>query len=181
MKADNEKLSALIDNEVVDESLLNELIKDEIQQATYSRYNLIGDVMRDEVSEPLLNIDLSQTIMAEINAQPSAEIVNIETLANKKQSPSSSNIISFGKRFGQYAIAASVAGIVVMATLVNSPTVVENNDNGLEVLSTVPFGGAAAPVSLDTTRKESKEVIKERAERFDALLKDHQLQLQMQP
>ena len=181
MKAGNEKLSALIDNEVVDELLLNELIKDEKQQSKFSRYQLIGDVMRDDVSDPILNIDISQQIMAEINTQSSAEVIKLDTVVNIKQSKIGANIFSFGKRFGQYAIAASVAGVVVMASLVNSPTGIENSDNGLEVLSTVPFGGSATPVSLEATHKESKKVLEDRSDRLDALLKDHQLQLQMQP
>ena len=49
------------------------------------------------------------------------------------------------------------------------------------VLNTVPFGGAAAPVSLQATQAESENDIKERNERLEALLKDHQLQLQTQP
>ena len=49
------------------------------------------------------------------------------------------------------------------------------------VLSTVPFGGAAAPVSLQVAPSNTKTEIKEQNERLEALLKDHQLQLQTQP
>lgn len=182
MKADNEQLSALIDNEVVDEPLLGELIANEMQQAKFSRYHLIGDVMRDEVAEPLLTIDISEKVMAEIKEQPPlAAVTRLDTSVNKTQPQKNSNIISFAKRFGQYAIAASVAGVVVMTTLMTSPSVVENSDNGLEVLNTVPLGGAVAPVSLQATQTQSKQAIKERNDRLEALLKDHQLQLQMQP
>lgn len=182
MKADNEQLSALIDNEVVDEQLLDELITNEMQQAKFSRYYLIGDVMRDEVAEPLLNIDVSQKVMAEIKAQaPLAKVTRLDTSVNKTQSQENSNIISFAKRFGQYAIAASVAGVVVVTALMTSPSVVENSNSGLEVLNTVPLGGAVAPVSLQATHTQSKQMVKEHNERLEALLKDHQLQLQMQP
>ena len=188
MKVKSEQLSALIDNEivdheVVDEQLLDELIADELQQAKFSRYHLIGDVIRGEVSEPFINIDVSQKVMAEIKEQsPSAKVMRLDTSVNKVQSPENSNIISFVKRFGQYAVAASVAGVVVVATLVTSPPAIENSDAGLEVLNTVPFGGAVAPVSLQATKyKQSKQAIKEHNERLEALLKDHQLQLQTQP
>jgi len=182
MKVDNEKLSALIDNEVVDEALLDKLITNELQQAKFSRYQLIGDVMRSEVGEPFLNCDISQKVMAEIKEQSSPEkITRLDTSADKVQSPENSNIISFVKRFGQYAIAASVAGVVVVTSLVTSPSVVESGDGTLEVLNTVPFGGSVAPVSLQAAHKQSKKVAKEHNERLEALLKDHQLQLQIQP
>ena len=182
MKADNEKLSALIDNEIIDEALLDELVTSEQRQAQFSRYHLIGDAMRCEVGKQHLNIDISQKVMAEINQQPSSATATVlDTSENQGSSQDKSNIISFVKRFGQYAIAASVAGIVVVTSLVTTPSVVENNDTGIEVLNTVPFGGGAAPVSLETTEHQSKRMIKERNERLEALLKDHQLQLQVQP
>jgi sigma-E factor negative regulatory protein RseA len=184
MKADNEQLSALIDNEVADESILDELITDEQQQALFSRYSLISDVMRDEFNEQLFDIDISQKVMAEINehySPASTKITSLDTSVNKTELQTKSNIISFVKRFGQYAIAASVAGVVVVTTLVTSPSVVENSDSGLEVLNTVPFGGAVTPVSLEASHQYSQQAVKEHNERLEALLKDHQLQLQTTP
>lgn len=182
MQADNEQLSALIDNEVVDKPLVDELITDEMQQTKFARYHLIGDVMRGEVADPLINIDISEKVMAAIKEQaPLAEVTRLDTSVNKTQSSKNSNIVSFMQRFGQYAIAASVAGVVVITTLMTSPSVVENNDTGLEVLNTVPLGGAVTPVSLQANNSKSKQTIKEHNERLEALLKDHQLQLQLQP
>lgn len=181
MKENNEQLSAIIDHELVDEQLLDELIADELQQAQFSRYHLIGDVMRGEVSEQFINVDVSQKVIAEINKQsPSAQVTRLDTSTNKSKTQEKGNIISFAKRFSQYAIAASVAGVVVVTSLVASKPAVENN-SGLEVLNTVPFGGAVAPVSLQATHKQSKQAAKKHNERLEALLKDHQLQLQTQP
>lgn len=181
MKSDNKQLSAIIDNDINDELLLDELINNEQQQAQFYRYNLIGDVIRGESDAPLLGDDFSQKVMAEINAQPvTATITELDTSVNKESVQEKSNVIPFVKRFGQYAIAASVAGVVVVASLMTSPPVVENNTAKLEVLNTVPFGGAT-PVSLETQQNQSKQMIKERSERLEALLKDHQLQLQTQP
>ncbi len=182
MQTDNEQLSALIDNEVVDKPLVDELIIDKMQQTKFARYHLIGDVMRDEVAEPLIDIDISEKVMAAIKAQaPSAEVTKLDTAVNKMPSAKRTNIVSLMHRFGQYAIAASVAGVVVVTTLMTSPSVVENNDTGLEVLSTVPLGGAVTPVSLQANNSKSKQALKEHNERLEALLKDHQLQLQLQP
>ena len=66
MKEINEQLSSLIDNENIEDSTLDALIHDDAQQNVFSRYQLIGDVMRNEV---LLNIDISEQVMAEISMQ----------------------------------------------------------------------------------------------------------------
>ena len=180
MKEMNKQISAMIDDQLVDETSLDELLDNEECQATFSRYHLIGDVMRDEVSEQLLNIDISEQIMAKLEVQPiSAPLAVVDTSLIKTEQPAN-NVLSFAKRFGQYAIAASVAGVVVVSSLMTSQPMVENNSNGLEVLKTVPFGGAT-PVSLQATQKQSQQAVKDRNERLDALLKDHQLQLQIQP
>lgn len=181
MKENNEQLSAIIDHEVVDDKLLDALIADDQQQALFSRYQLIGDVMRGELAEHALNIDISQQVMAELNQEPSAKVLPFATGADKAVKLKNNNVLSFVKRFGQYAIAASVAGVVVLTSLVTSQSGTENNNAGLEVLNTVPFGGAVAPVSLQATPLQSKQAIEAHNERLEALLKDHQLQLQTRP
>lgn len=180
MKSNDEQLSAFIDNETINDVLLDDLIINEQLQEQFSRYHLIGDAMRGEVNEPIF--DISNSVMDKIAMQSSSETsTNVETLIPNNKVEKKSNVVSFIRRFGQYAIAASVAGVVVVTSLVTSPTGVVNNDQGIEVLNTVPFGGGAAPVSLRATPTISKEAIKARNERLEALLKDHQLQLQTQP
>jgi sigma-E factor negative regulatory protein RseA len=170
----NEKLSSLIDNENVESKSLDALILDKEQQNVFSRYHLIGDVIRNETA---LNIDVSELVMAEIMQQPESAIVTpIKAVAVRENSDN--NVISFIKRFGQYAIAASVAGVVVMTSFITSQPTIENN--GIEVLNTIPFG-SVSPVSLQANKSQSKQALQERHERLEALLKDHQLQLQLQP
>lgn len=186
MKDINEKLSAVIDDELINDELIDDLLNDEESQDSFYRYHLIGDVMRDETPHQILEIDISQQIMGKIAEQSvdalvetvvaSDNVVDIPT-AKAKIYPKN-NVISFAKRFGQYAIAASVAGVVVVTSLMTSQPAIE--DTGLEVLKTVPLGGAT-PVSLQATQQQSKQAAKEYNERLDALLKDHQLQLQTQP
>lgn len=187
MKKNNEQLSALIDNEIVehevsDMHLLDELIANEQQQKQFARYHLMGDVMRADLCDQFINIDVSQQVMAKINKlSSSAQVSKLDAFVDHVEIKESTNIISFTKRFSQYAIAASVAGVMVLTSLVTSQTGVENSNPGLEVLNTVPFGGAVAPVSLQAPHIQSEQAIKDRNERLDALLKDHQLQLQIQP
>ncbi|PKF60521.1 anti-sigma 24 factor [Psychromonas sp. psych-6C06] len=175
MKQFNEQLSSLIDDENVESNSLDALINDKKQQAVFSRYQLIGDVIRNERA---IDIDIAEQVMESIADQPVlATVTPITAKVELIQKPEN-NVISFVKRFGQYAIAASVAGVVVMTSFITSQPSVENN--GIEVLNTVPFGGGVSPVSLQASQQQSKQALKDRHERLEALLKDHQLQLQVQ-
>ena len=136
--------------------------------------------MRGEVADPAFNIDLSQQVMAAIDKLPPFAQMDGVITADNKPDVQENNIIPFAKRFSQYAIAASVAAVVVLTSLITSQADIESN-SGLEVLSTVPFGGAVSPVSLQAEPKPSNQAIKKRNDRLEALLKDHQLQLQIQP
>ena len=138
----NEQLSNLMDNEQSDNASLDLLIQDKLQQTTFSRYQLIGDVLRNEVA---LNIDVSESVMSKINEQPILASVTPIQASKPTKVAAQNNVISFVKRFGQYAIAASVAGVVVMTSFITSQPSVENS--GIEVLNTVPFGGVS-PVSF---------------------------------
>jgi len=169
----NEKLSSLIDNENIESKSLDALIKHKEQQDTFSRYQLIGDVMRNEKA---IDIDISAQVMAKLEDQP--VLATVSTLKATNDSQPQNNVVSFVKRFGQYAIAASVAGVVVMTSFITSQPSVENN--GIEVLNTVPFGGGVSPVSLQASQAQTQKALQERHERLEALLKDHQLQLQVQ-
>jgi len=181
MKDVNEQLSAIVDNEFIDQKLIDDLLMNKDKQDQFCRYNLIGDVMRGDVTDQFVNFDISQQVMAEIQKQPvTAPVVDLGADAGTATPASENNVVSFVKRFGQYAIAASVAGVVVLASLVTSEPSFENNSAGLEVLKTVPMG-AANPVSLQANKKQSQQEIKEHNERLEALLNDHQLQLQTQP
>jgi len=184
MKELNEQLSSIIDNENVSSALLDTLLKDNQQQAVFSRYQLIGDVMRNERA---IDIDITDLVMDKIAQQPISEtpetatIIPIGTKLSTDKSvevKQDSNVVSFVKRFGQYAIAASVAGVVVMTSFITSQPTIENNN--IEVLNTVPFGGSVSPVSLQANSAQSKQALQARHERLEALLKDHQLQLQVQ-
>jgi len=170
MKEYSQDLSSLIDNEFDDKEIINTVLEDAALQKQFSRYQLIGDVLRDESNGLDLRIDVTDSVMAAIATEKQDGVPESET----------SNVVPFMKRFGQYAIAASVAGVVVVSSLMLNQGS-STDPSVAPVLNTVPFGGAAAPVSLQTTPSQTKGDIKERNERVEALLKDHQLQLQTQP
>lgn len=187
MKNLKHQISALIDNEIVDPNFLDELISDKTQQKTYSRYNLIGNVMRNDSTSQILPLDFSDNLMNAINedAQVPANAINITTTNKKTQSVKASsfndNVINFFKRFGQYAIAASVTGVVLLTSSFTTQMTASNTITETPVFNTVPLSGTVAPVSLQTNSNQLKRSIEARSDRIEALLNDHNLQLQIQP
>lgn len=169
--ATNESTSVVFDNEAESSLSLDSLILDEDQQSLFSRYQLIEDVMRDNISEHTIDIDITQQVMQQVALQKPLKIVS-------KKASKVSNVVSFMKQFSQYAIAASVAGVVVIGSMLTSQEATK--DTSLTPLSTVPFGGTSTPVSLKTQQPSADKKAKaDRYEYFEKLLQDHSLQLQI--
>jgi len=169
-----ETVSSLVDSYQANDDILNEIVKDNHLSATWQRYHLIGDVMRDEV-ESTLNIDLSAEIASAIADEPTvlapiAKTSFTETVKAK--------VIQFAKPFGQMAIAASAAGLMVMSVQQN----VADNEilTPNQIVQTNPLGGIAEPVSLNfqqNTQLSQKQALIQQQRRFQALLQDHNQQI----
>lgn len=174
----NEKLSAFIDGELKDESLLASLVKDEDLADQFSRYQLIGDVMRDDVPAEM-NFDIASNVMAALDDEPTVMAPQLKTASNKITLKD--NVVPLFKKVGQYAIAASVAASVVVGVQLN--TAQQDNLTPAPVLDTVPFIGGAEPVSLQAEQKDpdtlTEEQVLEQRRKINAFLQDHQLQQRM--
>jgi sigma-E factor negative regulatory protein RseA len=133
--------------------------------------------MRGDTSD-VINLDLSSTIASAIADEPTilAPRANNNVVDKLK-----AKVVQFAKPFGQMAIAASAAGLMVMGVQQNSA----DNDVLLpetQVVKTMPFGGVAEPVSLNfqqTSRTSEKQAFIEQQRRFQALLSDHHQQVKL--
>lgn len=169
-----ETVSSLVDSYQVNDELFDEIVKDSHLSDTWDRYHLIGDAIRDEVPDSI-NIDLSQNIANAIADEPTilapvAKVKFTETVKAK--------VIQLAKPFGQVAIAASAAGLMifnVQQNVADNETFTPN-----QIVQMNPLGGVAEPVSLNyqTPNKASqKQAFVEQQRRFQALLQDHQQQI----
>ena len=169
-----ETVSALVDNYQQSEQSLDDLIKDEALSDTWDSYHLIGDILRN---------DISQTVQLNISAQIADAIAKEPTVLAPKASVSLSQqfkakVIQLAKPFGQVAIAASAAGLMVLGVQQNvadSDTLMPN-----QVVQTMPLAGIADPVSFNyqpNERLNQKKAYVEQQIRFQALLSDHQQQI----
>lgn len=169
-----ETMSLNADSYQFTDEQLDQLIADKELSDTWDRYHLIGDVMRDEIPQQI-HLDLSDKIAQAITKEPTILAPKASTqIINKVKD----NVVKFIKPFGQIAIAASAAGLMILGVQQN----VADNDTlaPAQAFQTVPFGGVADPVSFnyqDNSRKAQQQAFVEQQRRFQALLSDHQQQL----
>jgi sigma-E factor negative regulatory protein RseA len=172
-----ETVSSVVDSYQPNDEIIEDLLKDTHLSATWDRYHLMGDIMRGETSD-VINVDLSSEIAAAIADEPT---VLAPRPANNLAERFRAKVVHLAKPFGQMAIAASAAGLMVMGVQQNSA------DNNVilpesQVVKTMPFGGVAEPVSLNfqqTSRTNEKQAFVEQQRRFQALLSDHQQQIKL--
>jgi len=172
-----ETVSSCVDNFQHNENAFDEIIKDEHLSATWDRYHLIGDVLRNDTPDTL-QFDLSAEIANAIANEPTVlapKASNVFVLKFKAK------VVELAKPFGQLAIAASAAGLMVLGVQTN---VAQNNETILpsQIVQTIPMAGIAQPVSLNfqqPDRASQKQAFIEQQRRFYALLSDHQQQIKL--
>lgn len=205
--ADKEKISALLDGEELDQSIINALAVDKESEQAWQNFNLIGDVMRGDAPQGkewniaanvalALENEPAYTGVTDFSAKPEvvAPVVDIRTV---QQAPESQPTPRQAKRslpawftqFGQVAIAASVSLAVIVGVQQynggDDGLVAEATNTQLPVLQTIPFAGKAEPVSLtrDSVRSgahnnaSNEAQLMEQRRRINAMLQDYELQL----
>ncbi len=191
--ADKEKLSALMDGELIDKALIQELGQDQESRKAWQNYHLIGDVMRGEApAKPEWNI--AESVALALEDEPvhravdshSANVTSI-TDAPKESQPepqkAKRQLPSWLTQFGQVAVAACVSLVVILGVQQygGGDSSVPQAEQ-LPVLQTVPFAGSAEPVSLtreSVERSVSEANMQEQRKRVHAMLRDYELQLRI--
>lgn len=187
-----ESISALLDDELTStkfESTFEQMTEQQEQVEAFSRYSLIGDVMRQE-QELSLGDDFANNIQQAIASveqdQSSIEQSNVvgitshpswgqKVVAQVKSFAQSST----GKGMSQFAIAASVALVAVVGVGNMSGTSTEQSDQGPAVI-TSPLIGGVTPVSVASDTVQSRQSENQKTQsRINALISDHQQQLRV--
>ncbi|MCG9680023.1 RseA family anti-sigma factor [Vibrio sp. Isolate24] len=191
--ADKEKLSALMDGELVDKALISELEHDQGSLKTWKNYHLIGDVMRGEAPEkPEWNI--ADSVALALEDEPvhstftSGKVTDINeqrTEAQPTPSQARRQLPAWLSQFGQVAVAACVSLAVILGVQQYGGSESGQQDTEqLPVLQTIPFTGSAEPVSLTRSSVEqpsatSEANVQEQRRRINAMLQDYELQLRL--
>ncbi|MBW3694088.1 anti-sigma E factor [Vibrio sp. T187] len=195
--ADKQKLSALMDGEMVDKALITELENDQESMDTWQSYHLIGDVMRGEAPKSS-EWDIAGSVAAALENEPAhSSLTNVHTLNTEpvvtneqpqmeeqpKPREAKRQLPAWLSQFGQVAMAACVSLAVILGVQQYGGVDSTNPQaDALPVLQTIPFSGSAEPVSLtreSVQQPVSESNIQEQRKRVHALLQDYELQLRL--
>ncbi|MBU2919246.1 hypothetical protein KO505_14960 [Psychrosphaera sp. F3M07] len=182
-----ESISALLDDEVNQselDSTLQQTVDTTENVEAFSRYSLIGDVLRNE---QLLETDGSfaagiQAAIANVEQEVVTEdssVVDISSHVNWRSKVASKlkqfSQSSTGRNSAQFAIAASVA-LVTIVGVSNIPQT--NSQYSAPVAQTTPLVSGVAPVSLASDGVKNRPSANQMTQtRINALIADHQQQL----
>lgn len=173
-----EAVSSYVDNHISQDESFDDLIKDNEMSDTWERYQLMGDIMRNDAPQNI-DLDLSAKIMSAIDDEPTILAPNKQS--NKTENTLKARIINFVKPLGQVAIAASAAGLMVLGVQHNN--VVQSDDVApIPSIQTNPLAGFAEPVSYNfeqTNQVSKQQAYMEQQRRLQALLADHELQIKL--
>jgi len=137
--------------------------------------------MRNEVPAAL-QLDLSAQIASAIADEPTVLAPN--TSNNNAATGFKAKVIQLIKPAGQFAIAASAAGLMIIGVQQNTA---DTNEVIMpsQIVQTKPLGGFANPVSFNyqqNTKSQQQAELEQRIEqqrRFQALLSDHEQQIKL--
>ncbi|MFD2168023.1 sigma-E factor negative regulatory protein [Thalassotalea euphylliae] len=172
-----ETVSVVMDNSHKGDEKLASILEDEHLAERWENYHLIGDVLRDDVPKQL-DIDLSERIAAAIQDEPTV----LAPRRRKFIDSAKAKVVQLARPFGQVAIAASAAGLMIIGVQTSNVADTEATIPSQQVVQTRPFVGTADPVSLNyqtPDRAAQKQAYIEQQRRFQALLADHQQQVKL--
>ena len=189
--ADKEKISALMDGELVDKALISELEQDQLSQETWNNYHLIGDVMRGE-SPQTMEWDIADSVALALEKEPAHSKASAKGVTEVHSPIEQPNPVkarlklpAWLNQFGQVAVAACVSLAVILGVQQYGGSEPGQADlEQLPVLQTIPFSGSAEPVSLTRSSVEHPAAsntsnVQEQRRRINAMLQDYELQLRL--
>lgn len=199
--ADKEKISALLDGEDLDQSIINALTVDKNSEQSWHDFNLIGDVMRGDAPQ-CKEWNIAGNVALALEAEPAhtgavithtgAVITHIEAVAQPmitEEQPTpfkaKRTLPVWLSQFGQVAVAACVSLAVIVGVQQydgNGSNLTATTSNDVPVLQTIPFTGKAEPVSLNTSMVDNNQTpsesqLMEQRRRINSMLQDYELQL----
>lgn len=190
--SNKEKISALMDGESVDLSLISEVENEKDAQQTWQNYHLIGDVMRGDAPDNP-NWDIASRVALALEDEP-AHSSKVQPMLEEQPAPTTAKkgLPQWLTQFGQVAVAACVSFAVILGvqqyggSVDGQPSQVAET---LPVLQTIPMAGSVEPVSLtrDSVRAKTDankvspqdEQIAEQRRRINTVLQDYELQLRL--
>lgn len=188
-----ESISALLDDEVNSKELdntLEQMSQEPEQLDAFSRYSLIGDVLRQEqelITDSSFADKIQQAIAATEQEQVAEQVTEPEVVSIASHPSWGQRIAarvqgftqsSTGRGMSQFAIAASVALVAVVG--VGNMSGTEELKDDVPAVIASPLIGGVTPVSISSERPEDRKTANQKTQsRINALISDHQQQLRV--
>lgn len=174
MTQQHEQISALVDGEIKDQSVISNLLEEPPLAAKWQRYHVIRGALRNELP-PQIDLDLTDKIIAAIEKEPTV-------LAPKRswqQFPLLAQVVPLLKQGGQFAVAASVAAVMIIGVQQYSKPEAEEPFAVAPPFAEIGIQGGLAPVSLQQTLPVNDADIAQQRKKINALLADHRQQVRL--
>lgn len=180
-----EKLSALMDGEMLDSELLNELTHSPDLQKTWQSYHLIRDTLRGDATQSL-QFDISANVMAAIENEPVRQASPL--IPEAQPAPHQWQKMPFWQKMRPWASSLTQMGVAACVSLAVIVGVQQYNGHSeassqpeAPVFNTMPMMGKASPVSLGVPADASagtgqQAQVQEQRRRINAMLQDYELQ-----
>lgn len=177
-----EKLSALMDGELLDSELMSSLANECELQQTWRNYHLIRDTLRGDLTD-VVQIDIADQVMLALDDAPNRLLPG--SVMESQPKPDSWKRLSFwnklrpwASQFSQIGVAACVSMAVIFGVQHYNQSNGGMNNSESPVFNTLPMGGQATPVSFgvqNDSNSTAQQQLQQR-NRINAVLQDYELQ-----
>lgn len=180
-----EKLSALMDGEVLDSELLSSLSDDKKLQQSWQSYHLIRDTMRGDMGN-VVHLDIADRVAAALANEP-ARLVPGAVPESQPQPhtwekmPFWHKVRPWASQLTQIGVAACVSLAVIVGVQHYNQPDASGASPETPAFNTLPMIGKASPVSFgvpnsDSTSLNGQQNVQEQRKRVNAMLQDYELQ-----
>ncbi|GAB2939078.1 anti-sigma-E factor RseA [Hafnia psychrotolerans] len=180
-----EKLSALMDGEVLDSELLSSLSEDKTLQQSWQSYHLIRDTMRGDMGN-VVHLDIADRVAAALANEPAKLVPG--AIPESQPRPNVWEKMPFWHKVRPWASQLTQVGVAACVSLAVIAGVQHYNQpdaSGVApetpAFNTLPMMGKASPVSFgvpnsDSTSLNGQQNVQEQRKRINAILQDYELQ-----
>ncbi|MER5060569.1 anti-sigma-E factor RseA [Providencia stuartii] len=180
-----EKLSAMMDGEVLDVELLNAISCDSTLQKRWESYHLIRDTLRNDTPD-VINFDIAGKVAAALENE--VVRINPQVVVESQPEPATWGAMPFWQKIRPWASQITQIGVAACVSLAVIVGVQQyNQSNSTEsvidepVFNTVPVG-AGAPVSLNFSggqlfgNEQQMQQVEQQNQRVNAMLQQYEIE-----
>ncbi|EKT64576.1 anti-sigma-E factor RseA [Providencia burhodogranariea] len=180
-----ERLSAMMDGEVLDIELVKAITCDSTLQQRWESYHLIRDTLRNETPD-VINFDIADKVAAALENE--VVRINPQVIIESQPEPATWGTMPFWQKFRPWASQITQIGVAACVSLAVIVGVQQyNQSNSIEsaidepVFNTIP-AGAGAPVSLNFSdgqlfgNEQQMQQVEQQNQRINAMLQQYEIE-----